>query len=109
MDLNSIVKNYSDEKKEMIVNYAELNKEKMHLNNEYHSAALNLFFELWHNHFPSVKQSKSCRGCRKSVCHFFHKIADFIVSEKDKKAEVLTETAKPKSKAKAKKKVLSKK
>ena len=107
MDLNSIVKNYSDSKKEMVVNYVKLNKEKMHMDNEYHNAALNLFFELWRNHFPSIKQSKQCRGCRKSVCHFFHKLADFIVSEKDNKAEVVKEEKAPvKSK---KKKSLTKK
>jgi hypothetical protein len=103
MDYSSIVEKYDQEKKDMIVSFAELNRDKMHLYNEYHSAALNKFFELWVQEFPNIKQSKSCTGCRKSVCHFFHSVADFISKEE----EIVPETVKVKSKKK--KKVLSKK
>ena len=108
MDYSSIVKNYDQEKKDMIVNFSKLNRDKMQLHNEYHSGALNKFFELWGQQFPNIKQSKSCRGCRKSVCHFFHNVSDFISNEVVKK-EIVVETAIPTAKKKTKKKVLSKK
>ena len=83
MDFKSIVKGYNEEKKDMIVNFAKLNKHTMHLNNEYHSGALNTFFNLWHTHFPHINQAKNCASCRKSVCKFFHNIADYIISERE--------------------------
>jgi len=103
MDYSSIVKKYDQETKDIIVSLAKLNKNKMHLDNQYNPAALNKFFELWGQQFPNIKQSKSCSGCRKSVCHFFHNVADFISKEE----EIVTEIVKVKSKKK--KKVLSKK
>ena len=87
MDYESIIKNYTEEKKDNIVNLAKANKEKMHQDNEYHNAALNTFFDLWHNHFPNVKQSKTCTGCRKAVCSFFHNVADYISKERLKAVE----------------------
>ena len=87
MDYNAIIKNYSEEKKENIVSLSKLNKHKMHNENTYHPAALNTFFDLWREHFPNVIQSKTCVSCRKAVCLFFHKIADFISSEKLKPVE----------------------
>jgi len=107
MDYESIVKGYNKEQKDSIVNFAKLNRDKMHLDNEYHSGALNSFFTLWSQKFPNVKQSKNCKGCRKSVCHFFHNVADFISEDNIKQAEMVVETAKVKTKTK--KKVLSKK
>tara|TARA_R110002051_G_scaffold105182_1_gene178037 strand:+ start:10764 stop:11129 length:366 start_codon:yes stop_codon:yes gene_type:complete len=106
MDYNSIIKNYTEEKKENIVNLAKANKSKMALHNEYDSQALNMFFELWHNHFPNVKQSKTCRGCRKSVCQFFHNIADFIVETANvvETVEVVKKKSKKSKKAKEVKK-----
>tara|TARA_R110002110_G_scaffold353852_1_gene563729 strand:- start:674 stop:1048 length:375 start_codon:yes stop_codon:yes gene_type:complete len=103
MDYNSIIKNYTEEEKENIVNLAKANKSKMGLHNEYDSQALNLFFDLWHHHFPNVRQSKTCRGCRKSVCQFFHNIADFIV-ETAKAVEPVETVAPVKKKAKKSKK-----
>ena len=57
----------------------------MHQDNQYDGQALNYFFILWQQQFPNVRQSKTCTGCRKSVCHFFHKIADYINTENVKK------------------------
>ena len=103
MDYNSIIKTYSEEKKEMIVSFAQLNKEKMHLDNKYHPTALNTFFDLWKDHFPNVKQEKGCVGCRKAVCLFFHNVADFISNEKLKAVETAKVVKKKKSKAKKRK------
>jgi hypothetical protein len=96
MDYESIIKNYTEEKKDMIVNLAKVNKAKMGLDNQYNPEALNVFFNLWSNHFPNVKQSKNCTGCRKSVCSFFHNVADYISSERLKAIETAkdAETAK---------------
>ena len=89
MDYNSIIKNYTEEKKEMIVNLTKVNKSKMGLDNEYNPAALNTFFDLWREHFPNVRQSKTCEGCRKAVCSFFHNLADYISSERLKAVETV--------------------
>ena len=87
MDYESILKNYTEEKKDEIVHLAKVNKSKMGLHNEYDRGALNTFFVLWHNHFPNVKQTKTCVGCRKAVVKFFHNLADYISSERLKAVE----------------------
>ena len=87
MDYESILKNYTEEKKDEIVNLAKVNKARMGLHNEYDRGALNLFFVLWHQHFPNNKQSKTCEGCRKAVIKFFHNLADYISSERLKAVE----------------------
>tara|TARA_R110000765_G_scaffold2925_1_gene9100 strand:+ start:184 stop:549 length:366 start_codon:yes stop_codon:yes gene_type:complete len=106
MDYNSIIKNYTEEKKDNIVNLAKANKSKMNHENEYHNLALNTFFDLWKQHFPNVSQSKTCRGCRKAVCQFFHNVADFISSERVKVVETVdvVETVKKDKKVKRVKK-----
>ena len=105
MDYNSIIKNYTEEKKENIVNLAKANKSEMGLNNLYNNQALNVFFNLWHDHFPNVKQTKSCKGCRKAVCLFFHNVADFISSEKLKAVETAEVVKSVNKKAKKTKRV----
>jgi len=87
MDYNSIIKNYTEEKKDEIVKLAKVNKSDMGLNNLYNNQALNLFFNLWHDHFPNVKQTKTCKGCRQAVVKFFHNVADYISSERLKAVE----------------------
>ena len=82
MDYNSIVKNYSEEKKDMIISLANANKSDMALNNLYNNNALSTFFNLWREHFPNVSQEITCKGCRQAVTKFFHNVADFISSER---------------------------
>ena len=107
MDYNSIVKNYSEEKKDMIISLANANKSDMALNNLYNNNALSTFFKLWREHFPNVSQEITCKGCRDSVTKFFHNVADFISSErlnaKVKLEEFNDIVKKPKSKKKNKK------
>ena len=100
MDFKSVVKGYNEEKKDMVVKFAKLNKHTMHLNNEYHSGALNTFFNLWHTHFPHINQSKSCASCRKAVCQFFHNVANYIISEREipEVLEQVEKAAQPKTK-----------
>lgn len=101
MDYNSIIKNYSDEKKDAVVKFTKLNNESMK-GNTYHNKALDFFFKLWHEHFPQQKQQKTCRGCRLAVCKFFGNVADFIMSER--KAQATVEKPKSPKPKKAKKK-----
>ena len=82
MDYSSIIKGYTEEKKDLIVQMAKSNKADIGLHNMYNNAALGLFFRLWAEHFPNIKQEISCKGCRDSVCKFFHNIADFISSQR---------------------------
>jgi len=109
MDYNSIIKHYSEEKKDEVVELARQNIISMR-GNTYHNKALNLFFQLWHEHFPQQVQSKQCEGCRKAVCKFFHNIADFIKSEREvpEKIEVVEAVKQVKPKQKATKKTKTK-
>jgi len=105
MDYESIIKKYTEEKKDEVVRLAKANKDEMVLNNLYHNRALDVFFSLWHDHFPNVKQSKSCRGCREAVVKFFNNVSDYISSERLKAAETAkAETAKAKTVKTVKKK-----
>ena len=87
MDYELILKNYTEEKKDEMVTLAKANKAEMNLNGTYNNRALDLFFVLWHQHFPNNKQSKGCVGCRKAVTKFFHNLADYISSERLKAVE----------------------
>ena len=100
MDYESILKNYTEEKKDEIVNLAKANKSRMGLWNQYDNNALDVFFVLWHQHFPTVKQLKTCDGCRKAVVKFFHNLADYISSERLKSAETVKVVKKKAKKAK---------
>lgn len=88
MDYQTVVKNYSEERKDAVVNFAKANKLSM-MGNTYHNKALDLFFMLWHESFPNAPQQKTCTGCRQAVCKFFHNVADFISSERIKEEESL--------------------
>ena len=105
MDYNSIVKNYSEEKKDMIISLANANKSDMALNNLYNNNALSTFFKLWREHFPNVSQEITCKGCRDSVTKFFHNVADFISSERLNAKVKLEEFKEITGKAKKSKKI----
>jgi hypothetical protein len=81
MDYQSVIKNYTEERKDSVVNFAKANKQSM-AGNLYHTKALDLFFMLWHESFPNNPQQKTCMGCRQAVSKFFHNVADFISSER---------------------------
>tara|TARA_R110000822_G_scaffold255708_1_gene381745 strand:- start:423 stop:746 length:324 start_codon:yes stop_codon:yes gene_type:complete len=103
--VETVASKLSEEEKDLIVSLKSANEIQMR-NNLYSTPALNEFFRLWSVHFPSVKQSMNCKGCRETVVKFYSRVADFISNERIEK-EVVVETAKPK--IKRKKKVLSKK
>jgi hypothetical protein len=89
MDYNSIIKNYTEEQKDMIVSLSELNKITIQNTDKYHTGALNTFFDLWKESFPRQKQSKGCLSCRKAVMLLFDNIADIISNERLKAVETV--------------------
>ena len=103
--VETVASKLSEEEKDLIVNLKSANDIQMR-NNLYSTPALNEFFRLWAIHFPSVKQSINCKGCRQTVVKFYSRVADFVSNERVEK-EIVPETDKVKSKKK--KKVLSKK
>ena len=103
--IETVASKLSKEEKDLIVILKSSNDIQMR-NNLYSTPALNEFFRLWAVHFPSVKQSINCKGCRETVVKFYSRVADFVSNERVEK-EIVVETVKPK--IKKKKKVLSKK
>jgi hypothetical protein len=103
--IETVASKLSEEEKDLIVSLKSANDIQMR-NNLYSTPTLNEFFRLWAIHFPSVRQSINCKGCRKTVIKFYSRVADFVSNERIKK-EIVPETVKVKSKKK--KKVLSKK
>ena len=89
MDYNEIIKDYSEEKKDLIVSLIELNKITVQDSDKYHTGALNTFFDLWKEHFPNQRQSKGCLSCRKAVFLLFTNLADFISSDRLKSTETV--------------------
>jgi hypothetical protein len=101
MDYNEIIKNYTEEKKDLIVELATKNKSQIRNYSKYDNHSLDYFFDLWHTHFPNNSQSKNCEGCRKAVTKFFHSVADFITEQKEiKKSKKIEKTTKASKKSK---------
>tara|TARA_R110000851_G_scaffold78476_1_gene173203 strand:+ start:556 stop:915 length:360 start_codon:yes stop_codon:yes gene_type:complete len=103
MDYNSIIKNYTEEQKDMIVSLSKLNEITVQQTDKYHTGALNAFFDLWKESFPGQKQNKGCVSCRKAVFLLFNKVASLISSDRLKaevKLEEFNETLKKTKKAK---------
>ena len=82
MDYNSIIKNYTEEQKDMIVSLSQLNKKTVQDTDKYHTGALTTFFDLWKESFPRQRQAKGCLSCRKAVFLLFDNIADIISKER---------------------------
>jgi len=105
-----VLSKLSDETKNEIVANQELNLKDMNGNNMYNGRALDYFFKLWHVHFPNVKQSITCRGCRDGVVKFFHRIAELIKTQQnDLKIEAELKLAEEKAKKNEKVKAKAKK
>ncbi len=106
-----VLSKLTEDEKNEIVSQKKLNLNDMNGKNMYNGHSLNYFFNMWHRHFPSVRQSKTCKGCRDSVVKFYHELADLISEQRNLvKAAVPVETAIEKKPIKAKaKKTKSKK
>ena len=79
-----VSKQLTEQDKEDILKYKKINITAMQ-NNVYDSGALAYFFNLWKIHFPKVNQSMSCQSCRKSVVMFYHKLAEYIITQQETK------------------------
>ncbi len=79
-----VSKQLTEQDKEDILKYKKINITSMQ-NNVYDSGALAYFFNLWKLHFPKVNQSMNCQSCRKSVVTFYHKLAEYIIQQKELK------------------------
>ena len=106
--IENVASKLSSEEKDLIIGLKASNDIEMR-NNLYHNGALDKFFELWHRHFPQVKQSKSCRGCRDTVVKFYSRVADFVSNQRILSSEAKLNEFKEIVKKKKKKKVSSKK
>ncbi len=103
-----VLSKLSEETKNEIVANQEVNLKDMNGKNMYNGRALDYFFKLWHVHFPNVKQSMTCKGCRDGVVKFFHRIAELIKKEQNDikvaaEVRLFEEKAKKNKKARAKK------
>ena len=106
-----VLSKLTEDEKNEIVAQKKLNLNDMNGKNMYNGHSLNYFFNMWHRHFPSIRQSKTCKGCRDGVVKFYHGLADLISEQRNlAKAAVPVETAIEKKPIKAKaKKTKSKK
>jgi len=75
----------TNQQKDDIVKWHKINMISMQ-DNIYATSALSYFFDLWKIHFPSVKQSLNCEGCRKAVVAFYHGLSK-LITEKQKAVE----------------------
>tara|TARA_R110002124_G_scaffold255879_1_gene421458 strand:- start:235 stop:567 length:333 start_codon:yes stop_codon:yes gene_type:complete len=106
--IETVALKLSEEEKDLIVSLKASNDVDMK-NNLYNNHALNKFFDWWGIHFPNVRQTKSCRGCRETVVKFYSRVADFISNERLLASQVKLAEFKDIVGKKKKKKVLSKK
>ena len=65
-----------DKRKEIMENVIR-NKEYMDSKEVYHPTSLPFLFAEWHRHFPNIKQSISCVGCRKAVTKFWTQVYNY--------------------------------
>ena len=82
--IETVASKLSEGEKDLIVSLKSANDIQMR-SNLYSTPALNEFFRLWSIHFPSIKQSMNCKGCRETVVKFYSRVADYINTENVKK------------------------
>ncbi|QDP67824.1 MAG: hypothetical protein Unbinned8210contig1002_12 [Prokaryotic dsDNA virus sp.] len=102
-----ILSKLTEEEKNEIVTQQKVNLNDMNGKNMYNGHALDYFFRMWHRHFPNVRQSKTCKGCRDGVVKFYHGVADLIsqqINDAKQKLKEEEELKAPKKIVKAKSK-----
>ena len=77
MSIEVIAEKIKGEKRKEIMDNVIRNKEYMESKEAYHPTSLPFLFAEWHRHFPNVKQSISCLGCRKAVVKFWTQVSNF--------------------------------
>tara|TARA_Y100000401_G_scaffold5806_1_gene3954 strand:+ start:628 stop:975 length:348 start_codon:yes stop_codon:yes gene_type:complete len=102
-----ILSKLTEEEKNEIVTQQKVNLNDMNGKNMYNGRALDYFFRMWHRHFPNIRQSKTCKGCRDGVVKFYHGVADLIsqqINDAKQKQKEEEELKAPKKIVKAKSK-----
>ena len=77
MSIEVIAEKIKGEKRKEIMDNVIRNKEYMESKEVYHPTSLPFLFAEWHRHFPNIKQSISCLGCRKAVVKFWTQVSNF--------------------------------
>tara|TARA_R100000951_G_C2648050_1_gene183307 strand:+ start:577 stop:819 length:243 start_codon:yes stop_codon:yes gene_type:complete len=77
MSIELVAEKIKGEKRKEIIDNVIRNKEYMESKEVYHPTSLPFLFAEWHRHFPNVKQSISCLGCRKAVVKFWTQVSNF--------------------------------
>tara|TARA_R110002020_G_scaffold134524_4_gene300292 strand:- start:1378 stop:1674 length:297 start_codon:yes stop_codon:yes gene_type:complete len=76
MDLKEIAKNYDKNKKQMMIDAVEKNRNHMKNFPNYNANSLSLMYAEWHILFPAQKQDINCSSCRKAVNKFWETMVD---------------------------------
>ena len=66
MSIELVAEKIKGDKRKEIMDNVIRNKEHMESKEVYHPTSLPFLFSEWHRHFPNIKQSISCIGCRKN-------------------------------------------
>ena len=77
MSIEVVAEKIKGEKRKEIMESVISNKKHMDSKNKYHPTSLPFLFAEWHRHFPNIKQSISCTGCRKAVVKFWTQVSNF--------------------------------
>lgn len=77
MSIEVIAEKVKGEKRQEIINNVKANTDYMLSKQKYHPTSLPFLFAEWHKHFPNIKQSISCLGCRKAVTKFWTEVANY--------------------------------
>jgi len=94
MSILTVINRMSDEEKSEIKDAVAYNKERAK-DGQYDGRALGVLFKKWKKLFPTINQSMSCSGCRRSVVKFFEKMVDMIDKEEKEKSKTITGALSP--------------
>lgn len=94
MSILTVINNMSMEEKIEIKTAVAYNKTKLK-SGKYDAGALSVLFAKWKKLFPTINQSMSCSGCRRSVVKFFEKMVDMIDKEEKEKSKTITGALSP--------------
>ena len=77
MSIEVVAEKIKGDKRKEIMESVISNKEYMESKKQYHPTSLPFLFAEWHRHFPNIKQSISCVGCRKAVTKFWTNVVKY--------------------------------
>ena len=77
MSIEVVAEKIKGEKRKEIMESVLMNKNHMDTKKQYHPTSIPFLFAEWHRHFPNVKQSINCVGCRKAVTKFWTNVVKY--------------------------------